>query len=255
MPGGRRKDSQSLRSGLRFPVTIVLAALGLVGVQVVLYMSYFYTPVQISPGTLWVVTPDAGAPINLYESYRIFFIHLPSAYATALCCLLALAGGVMWLMSRKPKWEALTVAASEVGIVVGAMVLLTGTLWADYAWGSGRLGSGWNWEPRLTTMLILWLAFAALLVLRKAMDTPRQRSMMTAVYGILLGPLYPLVSKAIEIGQTSHPESFSDLLSAPEIALTKNLAGIGVTLALLAMVALRYQWNRVGQQIEEERAA
>jgi heme exporter protein C len=229
--------------------------LGLIGAQVVLYMSYYYTPVQITPGTLWVVTPDGGSPINLYESYRIFFVHLPSAYATAICCLLSLVGGVMWLLTRKDKWEALTVSAAEVGLFTGAIVLLTGTMWADYAWGSGRLGSGWNWEPRLTTMLILWLSFAALLVLRKAMDTPRQRSAMTAVYGILLGPLYPLVSKAIEIGQTSHPRSFSDLLSAPEIAVTRNVAALAIGVALLALVALRYQWNRLGQQIQQERAA
>jgi heme exporter protein C len=235
-------------------VTVVLAALGLVGAQVVLYMSYYFTPVQVTPGTLWVVTPDTGAAINLYESYRIFFIHLPSAYATATCCLLTLVGGVMWLLTRKDAWEALTVSAAEVGMVTGAIVLLTGTMWADYAWGSGRLGSGWNWEPRLTTMLILWLSFAALIVLRRAMDTPRQRSAMTAVYGILLGPLYPLVSKAIEIGQTSHPRSFSDLLSAPEIGVTKNLASVAIGIALLAMVALRFQWNRLGQQIAQERA-
>ena len=236
-------------------VTLALAGLGLVGAQIVLWMSYYYTPVQITPGTLWVVTPDGGSPINLYESYRIFFIHLPSAYATATCCLLTLVGGVMWLLTRKDKWEALTVSAAEVGLVTGAIVLLTGTMWADYAWGSGRLGSGWNWEPRLTTMLILWLSFAALIVLRKAMDTPRQRSAMTAVYGILLGPLYPLVSKAIEIGQTSHPRSFSDLLSADEVAVTKNIATVAIGVALLAMVALRYQVNRLGQQIQQERAA
>ncbi|MEZ5991613.1 MAG: cytochrome c biogenesis protein CcsA [Planctomycetota bacterium] len=236
-------------------VTVVLGVLGLIGAEVVLYMSYYYTPVQVSPGTLWVVTPDGGAPINLYESYRIFFIHLPAAYSTALCCGICLVGGVMWLLSKKDKWEALTVAAAETGLVTGAMVLLTGTLWADYAWGSGRIGSGWNWEPRLTTMLILWLSFAALLVLRKAMDTPRQRSVMTAVYGILLGPLYPLVSKAIEIGQTSHPKSFSDLLTASEIATTKNVASIAVTIALMSLIAVRFQMNRLGQNIEQERAA
>jgi heme exporter protein C len=236
-------------------VTLALAGLGLIGAQIVLYMSYNYTPVQITPGTLWVVTPDGGSPINLYESYRIFFIHLPSAYATAVCCLLSLIGGAMWLLTRKDKWEALTVSAAEVGLFTGAIVLLTGTMWADYAWGSGRLGSGWNWEPRLTTMLILWLSFAALLVLRKAMDTPRQRSAMTAVYGILLGPLYPLVSKAIEIGQTSHPRSFSDLLSAPEVAVTRNVASVAIGIALLAMVAVRFQMTRLGQQIQQERAA
>jgi heme exporter protein C len=235
-------------------VTTAMAGLGLVGAQVVLYMSYFYTPVQINPGTLWVMQPD-GAPVNLCESYRIFFIHLPAAYATATCCLLTLTGGVMWLLTRKDKWEALVVSAAEVGMVTGAIVLLTGTLWADYAWGSGRIGSGWNWEPRLTTMLILWLSFAALVVLRRAMDTPRQRSAMTAIYGILLGPLYPLVSKAVELGEGSHPRSFSDRLSADEIALTKLVASIAIAIALLSLVAVRYQWNRLGQQIAQERAA
>lgn len=244
-------DARSYNAHL---IVIALALLGLIGAQATLYMSYFYTPVQVTPGTLWVVTPDSGAPINLFESYRIFFIHLPAAYSTALCCGLALIGGVAWLLTRKPVWEALTVAAAEVGLAVGALVLLTGSFWGDFAWGSGRIGSGWNWEPRLTTMLILWLAFAALLILRRAMDTDKQRSLMTAVYGILLGPMYPLVSKAIEIGQTSHPKSFSDSLSAPEIATTKNVATIGIMLAFASLIGLRLMWNRVAQRMAEEKA-
>ena len=84
-------------------------------------------------------------------------------------------------VSRAPEWLTVVSSASLFAVfsfiapilgevtgldpnaVAGALVLLTGTFWADFAWGSGRMGSGWNWEPRLTTMLILWLAFAALL--------------------------------------------------------------------------------------------
>jgi ABC-type transport system involved in cytochrome c biogenesis permease subunit len=234
-------------------ITLGLALAGLVGVQATLYLSYFYAPVQVNVGSLWVVEPDGGVSKNLYESYRIFFIHLPAAYATAACSTLAALGGIGWILTRKPGFEALVVSSAEVGMFVGLMVLLTGTFWADYAWASGRLGSGWNWEPRLTTMLILWLAFAALLVLRRAMDTDRQRSMITAVYGILLGPLYPLVVKAIEIGQTSHPQDFSAMMSAPEVGVTKNVAQVGVLLALMALVAVRYMYNRLGQQMQEVR--
>ncbi|MBX3460376.1 MAG: cytochrome c biogenesis protein CcsA [Planctomycetes bacterium] len=236
-------------------VTLALAGAGLIGALVTLYLSYFYTPVQVSRGTLWVVTPDGGNTINLYESYRIFFVHLPAAYATAVCSTLAAIGGAAWLLTRKEQWQAIIVSCCEVGLAVGAIVLLTGTFWADYAWGSGRIGSGWNWEPRLTTMLILWFAFAALLVLRRAIDGEKAREMMTAVYGILIGPLYPLVSKAVEIGQTSHPRNFSDLLSAPEIATTKHAATVGIMLALASLIALRYCWNRLGQRIAQERAA
>jgi hypothetical protein len=104
-------------------------------------------------------------------------------------------------------------------------------------------------------MLILWLAFAALVVVRRAIDGDAQRTVATGVYGILLGPLYPLVSKAVEIGQTSHPRSFSDLMSAPEIGTTKQVATIGVMLALMALVALRYQWNELGRGIDKETAS
>ncbi|MCC6465658.1 MAG: cytochrome c biogenesis protein CcsA [Planctomycetes bacterium] len=240
----------------RLPFAVVaLALLGLVGAQATLWLSHFYAPTQITEGSLWVVTPDRGAPINLYESYRIFFVHLPAAYATAICCGLALVGGVLWLLSRKPAWEALVVSAAEVGLFTGAIVLATGTLWGDYAWGSGRLGSGWNWEPRLTTMLILWLAFAALLVVRRAMDSAAQRSALTAVYGVLIGPLYPLVSWAVKLfGQFSHPADLSGMMSAPEVRTVRNVAQLGVLAALLALVALRFAWNRLAQRVEQERS-
>lgn len=237
-------------------VTIILAVLALLGAEAALWLSYFYAPVQITAGALFVVSPTPGVnTLNLYESHRIFFIHLPSAYATALCCGLSLVGGVMHLLSRSEKWDALTVSASEVGLLAGAITLLTGSFWADYAWGTGRIGSGWNWEPRLTTMLILWLAFAALLALRGAMPNVQARMKLTAVYGILVAPLYPLVQKAIEIGQVSHPRSFSDLLSAPEIGTTKQVATLGLLLAFGAAVALRYSANRLSFQLQKERAA
>jgi hypothetical protein len=120
---------------------------------------------------------------------------------------LTFVGGVVWLLTRKPAWEALIVAAAEVGLIAGAM------------------------------------------------DTEKQRSMTTAVYGILLGPLYPLVSKAIEIGQTAHPRSFSDLLSAPEIGVTKNVATLGVMVAMMSLIALRFYSNRIAQRIAQERVA
>lgn len=227
---------------------LVLAVLGLVGAEAALWMAFHYTPTQINAGSLWVIEAT-GSPRNLYESYRIFFLHLPSAYATALCCVATLIGGVMWLLSKKDKWESVVVAGAETGVIAGGVVLLTGSFWADYAWGDGSIGSGWNWEPRLTTMLILWLAFAALLGVRKAMDNPRQRSQITAVYGILLAPLYPLVSQAIKIGQVSHPADFSTQMSAPEIATTKHVATIGIILVWASLFGVRLLWNRLESRI------
>jgi len=239
-----------------FAITLVLAALGMAGAEATLWLAHFYVPVQITAGSLFVSEPPSGVnTLNLYESYRIFFVHLPSAYSTALCCGLCLVGGVLFLVTRNARYDALTVAAAETGLVAGAITLLTGSFWADFAWGTGKIGSGWNWEPRLTSMLILWLAFAALLALRNALPNVQARMKLTAVYGILVSPLYPMVQKAIEIGQVSHPRSFSDLLSAPEIGLTKVVATFGIMLVFAALVALRFAAHRFGHQLQQERAA
>jgi heme exporter protein C len=237
-------------------ITVLLAVLALIGAQAALWLSYFHAPAQIPEGALYVVQPTPGVnTVTLYESYRIFFIHLPAAYSTALCCGLCLVGGALYLLTRQDAWDALTVAAAEVGVAAGAITLLTGSFWADYAWGTGKIGSGWNWEPRLTTMLILWLAFCALLAARPALADLALRNKLTAVYGILVAPLYPLVQKAIEINQVSHPRSFSALLSAPEIAQTKTVASIAITLVFAAAVALRFAHQRLSQEVARERAA
>lgn len=237
-------------------VTLAIAVAALIGAEAALWLAYHYAPVQITAGSLFVIQPSGGvATNNLYESYRILFIHLPSAYTTALCCGLGLVGGVMFLLTRQDKWDALTISAAEIGLVAGAITLLTGSFWADYAWGTGRIGSGWNWEPRLTTMLILWLAFAAILAMRSSIPALALRQKLTAVYGILVAPLYPLVQKAIEIGQTSHPRDLSDLTSAPEITTTKWVASICILLVFAAAIALRFTWNRAATQLSAERAA
>lgn len=238
-------------SNRSFIIALVLTVLGLAGAQVAMYLAYRYAPTQVSNGSLFVLTPDPGvSSFNLYESYRIFFTHLPSAYTTAVCCGLMLLGGVMWLLMRKPFWDHLTVAAAEVGLVAGALTLLTGAIWAKYAWGTY-----WNWEPRLTTMLVLWLAFAALVALRAALPPGVKRGMLTAVYGILASPLYPLVHWAVEIGSGSHPKSFSYLLTAPEITVTKNVATWGIIPLFVAIVFVRLMWRNVNHAVEVERAA
>ena len=238
-------------SNRSFIVAMVLTVLGLAGAQVAMFMAYRYAPTQIQNGSLFVATPTEGiSSFNLYESYRIFFTHLPCAYTTAVCCGFMLVGGVMWLLMRKPFWDHLTVAAAEVGLVAGALTLLTGSIWAKYAWGTY-----WNWEPRLTTMLVLWLAFAALIALRAALPPGAKRNILTAVYGILASPLYPLVHAAVEIGQGSHPKSFSYLLTAPEITVTKNVATWGIIPLFVGLIVVRLMWRKVHHSLEVERAA
>lgn len=195
--------------------------------------------------------PEGGNPQKLWDSYRIFFLHLPSALSAMTASLFMGAGGLLYLISRHPRWDALTVAGAEMGIASCFITMATGYFWGEFAWGNG-----WTWEPRLTSALVLWLSYIALVLLRQGVDNPEKRRTYTAAYGLLTLPLYFLVKKSIEIfGNISHPASLGDLMGEDNaVSQLLSMARPSVVLVFIALVVLRYWQRRVeyrSNQLEE----
>ena len=83
------------------------------------------------------------------------------------------------------------------------VTLVTGSIWAKAAWGH------W-WEvrdPRLMTVGIMWLTYAAYFALRLSIDEPGKRARFSAVFGVLAALNVPLVYFSIQwFGRERHPE-------------------------------------------------
>ncbi len=129
-------------------------------------MKKAYTPLLIVVMLLF-----AGAPLMVarapYEStmglvQKIFYFHVPAAmllFASAFVCGIASA---VFLFKKRPAADRLAVAAGELAVVFGLIVLVTGPLWARKAWGVW-----WQWDARLTSSLLLWMIFVAYLLVRR----------------------------------------------------------------------------------------
>src|SRR5258708_32106930 len=81
---------------------------------------------------------------------RIFYYHVPSAAVAFTCFFVNFIASIFYLWKRSKRADAWAVASAEVGVVFCAIVLITGPIWARYAWGVW-----WTWDARLTTTLIL----------------------------------------------------------------------------------------------------
>jgi heme exporter protein C len=105
----------------------------------------------------------ANAPVELQMGIvqKIFYFHVPSAYAMYVGFTLAMIGSVGYLWKRDARFDALAVAGAEVGLLFCVVVLITGPLWARNAWGTY-----WTWDPRLTTTLLAAMIFASFVALR-----------------------------------------------------------------------------------------
>lgn len=131
---------------------------------------------------------------------KIFYFHAPSAYAMYLGATGCFIGSVMYLLKPTDARDALGRAGAEVAIVFGAIVLVTGPLWAAKAWGYF-----WTWDPRLTTAMLSWLVYVAYVVLRAfSGDGPGERKFAAAL-GILGAANLPIIHYSVQKWGGQHP--------------------------------------------------
>ncbi|MGF1506253.1 MAG: cytochrome c biogenesis protein CcsA [Chloroflexi bacterium] len=157
------KPAATPRAGA--PLTLrLLTGFTLLMVLAAAYMAFVYAPTEITMGAV----------------QRIFYFHVGSAWAGALAFLVTAGAGIIYLISRNIAWDRVGHSAVEVGLALLTMTLLSGPVWAQYAWGKA-----WTWDPKLTSAAVMWLAYAAYLMLRQGLEDPSRRARFSSVYGII----------------------------------------------------------------------
>lgn len=122
-------------------------------------------------------------------------IHSTLAFLGEAFLALAFCGGVMYVIQenqiKNKKWsqffhrlpslqvlDNLNYHCLSFGFLFLTMGIITGSLWAEYAWGSY-----WNWDPKEIWSLVTWLIYAALLHGRLAVGWRGKK----AAYFLIIG--------------------------------------------------------------------
>lgn len=149
----------------------------------------------------------AAAPFVIdtapYEStmglvQRIFYFHVPNAVLLIVMSMVSGVASGIYIARRRPIADYVALATAEVTVVLGVIVLLTGPLWGRKAWGVY-----WQWDPRLTSTLIMWLVFSAYLLLRRFGGAGSE--LLAAAVGIFGAVLAPFVYWSVNMWRTLHP--------------------------------------------------
>jgi heme exporter protein C len=148
---------------------------------------------------IFFATPTAQLGAGGFAQ-KIFYFHVPSAYAMYLCGTTCLVASAAYLWRETPGRNALAQASAECAVVFGMMVLTSGPLWAKKAWGVY-----WTWDPRLTTSMLTVLVYVAVVVLRSfAGDGPADRKFAAAL-GVLGTVLLPIIHYSVVMWGGNHP--------------------------------------------------
>lgn len=181
------------------------------------------------------------APTDSYQGpvQRIFYVHMAMWLPTFTAFVIVAVSSLLFLWRRQPGWDRLGRAAAELGLLFCTLGLATGSIWARPIWGTW-----WTWDPRLTLTLILWMIYAAYLLLRSLTTDPEQGAVFAAILGVSgVVDLY-LINRAVYWWRGIHPAVIVDQqggtgLADPQMQLTLMICLAGFFLLFLWLLRLR----------------
>jgi heme exporter protein C len=191
---------------------------------------------------LYVAPPEA----TMGDAQRIFYYHVPAATAASLLFWVNFVASLWYLWKRSPVADAIAVAGAEVGVVFFSVVLISGPIWARYAWGTF-----WVWDARLTTSLILWLLYVSYLVLRKSSELG-STSVLAASLAVFAAMDMPIVYMSNRWFRTNHPQPMigtPNLNHDMQTVLLWNMLAFCMFAVLIAW--FRFELERTSQTINQ----
>ena len=181
---------------------------------------------------------------------RIFYFHVPLAIMSFLAFGTVAVASVLFLWRGGRAWDRLAHVAAEVGLVFCSLVLITGPIWAKPIWGTW-----WTWDARLTTTLILWLIYAAYLMIRSVSASGEQGARYAAILGIVGAIDIPIINRSVYWWRTIHPAVLvtrqgGSGLSDPSMQATLTVCFIAFFLLFCWLLWVRNEGARLRDDIE-----
>ncbi len=198
----------------------------------------------------------------IYESIRNTYFHVPMWFAlmflfaaSVLYSILLLANPTSMSVHRKigpfslvllPALEndRRAAAYAELGLWFGVFGLVTGMLWAKYAWGAA-----WSNDIKQLMTAVALLVYLAYFILRRSFDEPEKGARLAAVYNIfafaaLIPLLYvvPRLFASLHPGSTGNPAFGSgDLDNTMRLVFYPSIIGWTLLGFWMAQLRIRYQ--------------
>ncbi|MDC0509589.1 heme ABC transporter permease CcmC [Gammaproteobacteria bacterium] len=174
------------------------------------------------------------------DVYRILYIHVPSAIlGQSIFMFMAFCGFINVIWRAKISGMMLK-SAAPIGVSFTLLALVTGSIWGKPTWGTW-----WVWDARLTSTLILFFIYTALIGLHSTIDDKTKADRAVSILSIVGLAIIPVIKKSVDWWQTLHQPSTFTITSSPSMSpdmyqpLLLCLIGFYLFFALLLTLNLR----------------
>jgi len=173
------------------------------------------------------------------EVQRIMYVHVPTAWHALLALSFAFLSALAFLWKNDWRWDARLEAAVEMGVLLSILCCVQGAIWGKPTWGVW-----WDWDPRLTAMAVMLVAFLGILALRHLVDDPRKRAVWSSVATVISYANVPIVYFSVRWWNSLHQVQSTPKTVDSAMVTPLRINAFGMLFVLIAFVTLRSQIAR-----------
>ncbi len=188
----------------------------------------------------------------VHQTIRNLYFHVCMWFVMITMLSISVVNSIQYLARFNLEKDTVAKEASLIGIFFGMMGIVTGMIWAQFAWGTW-----WVNDPKLNGAAVGLLVYFAYMVLRKSLDDPHKRARISAVYNIfayVIFILFILVLPKLS-GVSLHPGDGKESIM-PVMSMDNNLrivfypAILGWILLAYWILNLRIRYIKVKNKID-----
>ncbi|HVO70026.1 MAG TPA: heme ABC transporter permease CcmC [Aggregatilineaceae bacterium] len=174
------------------------------------------------------------------DDFRIIYVHAPTAWMSLMVYSTMAVAAAIGLIWRIKIAHAAAASCAPIGASFTLVALVTGSLWGQRMWGTY-----WEWDPRLTSELILLFLYLGYMGLRSAMDDLQRADRASAVLAVVGIVNVPIIHYSVTWWNSLHQAPSVMQLAKPTIPpsmlmpLLSMLLGFTLLFAALLLVRLR----------------
>ncbi len=208
-----------------------LAAATIVLLMIGLYLGLFVAPPDYQQG----------------ESYRIMFIHVPSAWMSLFVYMVMAGAAAIGLIWRIKLAHVMAMSSAPIGASFTFLALVTGSLWGKPMWGAW-----WVWDARLTSELILLFLYLGVMALYAAFEERRTAQRAAGILAIVGVVNVPIIHYSVMWWNTLHQGPTVSKFDAPSIHPSMLapllIMSVAFTVFYATVLLMRARWDVLDQE-------
>lgn len=133
------------------------------------------------------------------DTARIMYIHVPAAWWSMGVYAFMAGASFVGLVWRHVLADVAARSAAPIGAVFAGVCLVTGSLWGAPTWGTW-----WEWDGRMTSMLVLFVTYLGYIALWTAIEDEERAARLAAVLCLVGAINLPIVKFSVDWWSTLH---------------------------------------------------